>query len=113
MCFSLNLVVIFLISLFLVLFSFADFFFFLSHLQLCFLIIFASLFFAGVAEDGEFLKQCEILQVAKFRNLRIFSQVAKFRNLRIFAQVAKFRLRIVHLLPTLSIPCNLLFPTLH
>ena len=83
---------IFLISLFLVLFSFANFFLsfaaVFSH-NFCFSI------FVGVVVGGEFLKQCEI------------SRFSNFHNLRIFAQVTKFSLRTVHLLPTVSLPCNL------
>ena len=52
--------------------------------------------FAGVAVGREFLKQCEISMFANFRT------------------VVKFRLRrTVHLLPALSLPCNLSFPALH
>ena len=40
-----------------------------SQLQLCFLIIFFSLFFVGVAVSKEFLKQCEISRFANFHNL--------------------------------------------
>ena len=60
---------IFLISLFLVLFSFADFFF----LFLLFAVVFSHNFhffnFAGVAVGGDFLKQCEISRFANFCNL--------------------------------------------
>ena len=48
--------------------------------------------FAGVIVGGEFLKQCEI---SRFANFHI---------------VAKFCLRIVHLLPALSLPPTFCFP---
>ena len=60
---------IFLISLFLVLFSFANFF---SSFAAVFSHNFRSTIFAGVAVGRDFLKQCEISRIAKFRNLRNF-----------------------------------------
>ena len=64
-------------------------------------------FFAGVAEGSEFLKQCRKFQVCEFL------QPVKFRNMQIFTR-SKFLLRrTVHLLPALSLLCNLPFPMLH